>query len=51
MIFISSSYRVIYIYIYKQFVSHIYIIIHVHSAFSLVASCVLLKYTCTDGVN
>ena len=28
-----------------------YIIIRVHSAFSLVASCVLLKYTRTDGVN
>ena len=29
----------------------IYIIIRVHSAFSLVASCVLLKYTRTDDVN
>ena len=29
----------------------IYIIIRAHSAFSLVASCVLLKYTCTDDVN
>ena len=28
-----------------------YIIIRVHSAFSLVASCVLLKYTRTDDVN
>ena len=28
-----------------------YIIIHVCSAFSLVASCVLLKYTRTDDVN
>ena len=27
------------------------IIIRVHSAFSLVASCVLLKYTRTDDVN
>ena len=29
----------------------VYIIIRVHSAFSLVASCVLLKYTRTDDVN
>ena len=29
----------------------IYIIIRVHSAFSLVASCVLLKYTRTDDVS
>ena len=29
----------------------IYTIIRVHSAFSLVASCVLLKYTRTDDVN
>ena len=29
----------------------IYIIIRVHSAFSLVVSCVLLKYTRTDDVN
>ena len=29
----------------------LYIIIRVHSAFSLVASCVLLKYTRTDDVN
>ena len=29
----------------------LYIIIRVHSAFSLVASCVLLKYTCTYDVN
>ena len=28
-----------------------YIIIRVRSAFSLVASCVLLKYTRTDDVN
>ena len=28
-----------------------YIIIRVHSAFSLVVSCVLLKYTRTDDVN
>ena len=28
-----------------------YIIIRVHSAFSLVASCVLLKYTRTDDVS
>ena len=28
-----------------------YTIIRVHSAFSLVASCVLLKYTRTDDVN
>ena len=28
-----------------------YIIIRVHSAFSLAASCVLLKYTRTDNVN
>ena len=28
-----------------------YIIIRVHSAFSLVASCVLLKYTRTDDVT
>ena len=28
-----------------------YIIIRVHSAFSLVASCVSLKYTRTDDVN
>ena len=31
--------------------NYIYIIIRVHSAFSLVASCVLLKYTRTDDVN
>ena len=30
---------------------YFYIIIRVHSAFSLVASCVLLKYTRTDDVN
>ena len=29
----------------------IYIIIRVRSAFSLVASCALLKYTRTDDVN
>ena len=29
----------------------LYIIIRVRSAFSLVASCVLLKYTRTDDVN
>ena len=29
----------------------VYMIIRVHSAFSLVASCVLLKYTRTDDVN
>ena len=29
----------------------LYIIIRVHSVFSLVASCVLLKYTRTDDVN
>ena len=33
-----------------QFISF-YIIIRVHSAFSLVASCVLLKYTRTADVN
>ena len=30
---------------------YLYIIIRVRSAFSLVASCVLLKYTRTDDVN
>ena len=30
---------------------HVYTIIRVDSAFSLVASCVLLKYTRTDDVN
>ena len=30
---------------------YLYTIIRVHSAFSLVASCVLLKYTRTDDVN
>ena len=34
-----------------SFVMFIYTIIRVHSAFSLVASCVLLKYTRTDDVN
>ena len=29
----------------------LYVMIRVHSAFSLVASCVLLKYTHTDDVN
>ena len=38
--------RIVYIYYI-----HVYIIIRVHSAFSLVASCVLLKYTRTDDVN
>ena len=38
---------------FKEIVTVIfcYIIIRVHSAFSLVASCVLLKYTRTDDVN
>ena len=35
----------------KIYVIIIYTIIRVHSAFSLVASCVLLKYTRTDDVN
>ena len=35
----------------KRYNIYIYIIIRVHSAFSLVASCVLLKYTRTDDVN
>ena len=42
----------IYLYYLKEHVDiEVYIIIRVHSAFSLVASCVLLKYTRTDDVN
>ena len=38
-------------FIFQVYSMYIYIIIRVHSAFSLVASCVLLKYTRTDDVN
>ena len=46
----------IYVYIHIYIYTHIHIlyyidIIRVHSVFSLVASCVLLKYTRTDDVN
>ena len=37
--------------LFLEFTKLLYIIIRVHSAFSLVASCVLLKYTHTDDVN
>ena len=44
--FVRERQRIVYIYNI-----HVYTIIRVHSAFSLVASCVLLKYTRTDDVN
>ena len=48
--FISKVYIRLFSKLLRQYNSR-YIIIRVHSAFSLVASCVLLKYTRTDDVN